>query len=255
MSLNNKAVILTGGSGGIGQMVTAELVAHGARVTIVDRQAPPRPTAEYVEGDLGSVEGISAVTAKLAARPCDILINLAGIQHFGLFDCQSPAQIQASYFVNLMAPVLLTRAVLPGMKQRGAGQIVNIGSIFGSIAFAHFTAYSSTKAGLRGFSEALRRELNGSGIEVTYIAPRAVKTPLNTAAVLKFAAATKMNMDEPAYVAAKIVDSIARHRKDVYIGFPESLFVRINSLMPRVVDAALSGGDRCAREILAAPIV
>ncbi|MCB2109040.1 MAG: SDR family oxidoreductase [Rhodobacteraceae bacterium] len=251
MSLSSKSVVLTGGAGGIGQLVSAKLVEYGAHVTIIDPLPPKRPLADYIEGDLGTVAGIGTVRDALAQRPCDILINLAGIQHFGLFESQPPAQIEATYIVNLLAPVLLTHAVLPAMKRRASGQIVNIGSIFGSIAFAHFVTYSSTKAGLRGFSEALRRELKGSGIDVTYIAPRAVKTALNSGPVMQFAKATKMNMDAPETVAGKIVAAIVGRRKDVYIGFPESLFVRVNSLVPRVVDAALSGGDKCARKILA----
>jgi len=135
------------------------------------------------------------------------------------------------------------------MKARGRGHIVNIGSVFGSINFAHFVTYSSAKAGLRGFSEGLRREVAGSGIDVTYVAPRAVRTPFNGDDVLRLAAATRMNMDEPEAVAKRILRAISRHEKDVYIGFPESLFVRLNALMPRLVDVALASDDRKARAL------
>ena len=76
--------------------------------------------------------------------------------------------------------MLLVRQLLPEMVARGDGRIVNVGSTFGSIGFAWFAAYSASKFGLRGFSEALRRELDGTGVTVTYVAPRAVK-PLSTA--------------------------------------------------------------------------
>jgi short-subunit dehydrogenase len=151
--------------------------------------------------------------------------------------------------VNLIAPVILTQAVLPKMKARGRGHIVNIGSTFGAINFAHFATYSSSKAGLQGFSEALRREIDGQGIDVTYVAPRAVKTPLNTEKVMQFAAITKMNMDSPEYVVAKIIEAISARKKDVYIGFPESLFVRINAIFPAVVDKALVANDKKARTL------
>ena len=82
--------------------------------------------------------------------------------------------------VNLVAPAALCCACLPFMKRRNSGQIVNIGSIFGSIPLAHFAAYSSAKSGLRAFSEALRRELADTKIAVTYIAPRAVRTGMLT---------------------------------------------------------------------------
>ncbi len=115
-----------------------------------------------------------------------------------------------------------------------------MGSTFGSIAFACFASYSASKFALRGFSEALRREVKGTGVSVNYIAPRAIKTPFNTEAVYKMAKVVGMNMDEPKWVAEKIVQSIKKEAKDVYLGFPEKLFVRINAILPRVVDKALA---------------
>jgi short-subunit dehydrogenase len=153
------------------------------------------------------------------------------------------------YMVNLVAPVQLARVVLPVMKQRGSGQIVNIGSIFGSIGYPHFATYSSAKAGLRGFSEALRRELHGTGIDVTYIAPRAVRTGLNNGAVMRFVEMAKMAADEPEIVAARIVRAIAQRKKDVFIGAKEGVFVRINGLMPRLVDAAVTADTAKARTL------
>ena len=173
-----------------------------------------------------------------------------GIQHFGMLDMQSPEQVSLMAQVNLVAPMLLTQSVLPAMKKRNSGQIVNIGSIFGSIAFAHFVTYSATKAGIKAFSESLRRELADSGITVTHIAPRAVRTPLNNEKILQLAARTKMAMDAPELVAKRMIDAIESDAKDVYIGFPESLFVRINALLPRIVDGALAKNDRIAKEIL-----
>jgi short-subunit dehydrogenase len=130
------------------------------------------------------------------------------------------------------------------MLARGTGLIVNLGSIFGSIGFAWFASYSASKYALRGFSEALRRELHGTGVDVCYIAPRAVKTGLNSEAVYRMADATGMQMDTPEWVAKQIVRAIAGNSKDVYLGFPESLFVRINALLPRLVDLSLRGRNR-----------
>jgi short-subunit dehydrogenase len=156
--------------------------------------------------------------------------------------------------VDLVAPVLLARAVLPGMKARGRGQIVNIGSIFGSISYAHFVSYSSAKAGLRAFSEALRRELKDTPVAVTYIAPRAIATGLSRDRVIEFAKLSKMSLDDPDRVAARIVEAVIGRRKDVYLGLSENIFVRVNALLPRVVDAALAGNDRKAKQLfLSAP--
>ncbi|MGD9000603.1 MAG: SDR family oxidoreductase [Granulosicoccaceae bacterium] len=251
MSFEGKHIAISGGAGGMGRLLCHSFLQSGARVTVIDRveSLDMEGAVSLLQADLSTLEGIQKVANKLAGQDVDILINLAGLQYFGLFEQQPVEYVHCLYMVNLIAPVLLTQAVLPNMKSRGHGHIVNIGSTFGAINFAHFVTYSSSKAGLQGFSEALRRELDGQGIDVTYVAPRAVKTPLNTEKVMQFAAITKMNMDSPEYVVAKIIEAISARKKDVYIGFPESLFVRINAILPTVVDKALATNDKKARTL------
>jgi short-subunit dehydrogenase len=190
---------------------------------------------EIIDSTLATFQGI------------DILINLAGINPFGSFMQQDSALIQKTMEVNTIAPMLLTHDVLAEMHKQNSGQIVNIGSIFGSIAFAWFTAYSASKFALRGFSQAIRRELADTGIDVTYIAPRSVKTPINSEAVYEMAEAVKMNMDEPTDVAKQIVQAISSRKKECYIGFPESLFVRINAVFPGLVDNSLRKQNQQAK--------
>lgn len=245
MRFEGKRILLTGGSGGIGALVARRMRNEGGRVAILDR-ASPEEGFDYLAADLSSPQGLEEAAQAVSGEDWDVLINLAGIQHFGPVEAQAPEHLTASYMVNLVAPVRLTQAVLPSMKRRRCGQIVNIGSIFGSINFAHFASYSSAKAGLRGFSQALRREVAGGGIGVTYIAPRAVRTPLNSAAVLEFARLTGMNMDEPRCIARRITSAIRADRREVYFGFPESLFVRLNAIAPGLVDGALAANDRKA---------
>lgn len=250
MPFEDKRVLLTGGAGGLGTLIARQLESEGARVTVLDR-TPPAGGGAFMRHDLGSAPGLEAAAAEVAGRDWDVLINLAGIQHFGPFERQSPEHLTASYMVNLIAPVRLCQAVTPRMKARGVGQIVNVGSIFGSINFAHFVTYSSAKAGLRGFSQALRRELSGTGIDVTYVAPRAVRTALNSPAVMEFARLTHMNMDAPEAIAARIVAAVRTRKRDVYFGFPEALFVRVNALFPGLVDGALAANDRKAARLFA----
>mgnify|MGYP001818214156 FL=1 len=169
----------------------------------------------------------------------DILINLAGINAFTTFEPQSPESIEKIINVNTLAPMLMSHAVSPHMLARKKGQIVNVGSTFGSIGFPCFTAYSASKFALRGFSQSLRRELADSGIQVTYIAPRAVHTALNSPAVYEMAKQVKMNFDEPEFVANEIVKAVDAGKKEQYIGFPESLFARINGILPGMVDNSL----------------
>ena len=133
------------------------------------------------------------------------------------------------------------------MLEQNKGQIVNIGSMFGSIGFAYFTAYSTSKFGVRGFSQALRRELADTPITVTDLSPRAVKTPINTGPIMQMGDATKMNMDEPDAVARKIFKAIEADRKEAYFGYPESIFARLNGVLPGIVDNATRVQNRIAR--------
>jgi short-subunit dehydrogenase len=244
MRLRGRKAVVTGGSGDLGGRIAKLLLAEGARVTVMDRQPPALPAVNYIPCDLSTPNGLEAAARSLAETPCDLLINLAGAQYFGPAEGETPDQLVRTLNINLLAPMRLSQAVLPAMKAQGGGQLAFIGSIFGSINFAHFASYSSAKAGLRAYSQALRRELAGSGVDVTYVAPRAVKTAFNSEKVLQFAALTKMPMDDPDKVAARIVDAISTRRRDVYLGFPEALFVRLNALAPRLIDRALAPSDR-----------
>jgi short-subunit dehydrogenase len=254
MALTGKLVILTGGSGGLGQCVAAELLREGAGVTVMSRTwiSGGDNQARHVAVDLSTSDGIAEASTVVAREQPDILINMAGVQYFGPAESQSFEDMRDSYMVNLVAPAALCSACLPAMKRRNSGQIANIGSIFGSIPLAHFAAYSSAKAGLRAFSEALRRELAHTEVSVTFVAPRAMRTPMLSAAIRKYADLTGMNVDPPEFVAKGIVTAIKQRKKDVYIGFPERFFVRVNAVMPRLVDAAVASGDRKAVRLFTA---
>lgn len=251
MRLKGERILMTGGAGGLGSLIAGHVLKAGATLAVVDRAESLSYDARLIRGDLSSAEGVDAVARIVAGEPWDILINLAGIQHFGPFASQAPGAMLATYMVNLVAPAQLIGAVLPGMKERRKGRIVNVGSIFGSINFAHFVTYSSSKAGLHGLSQGLRRELAGSGVRIVYVAPRAVNTPLNSQLVQDFARETKMHMDDPRRVARRIVRAIVNCEREVFLGFPESFFVRLNALAPSLVDGALATNDRRAAKLFA----
>ena len=258
MKLNNTRVIITGASGGIGRHIAVQLAKKGAHVALVGRRHDAlmavhdeiKSVADVdvcvVPADLATSQGrqgmITHVRRSLGG--IDILINNAGVVDFHDFSEQDPAMIERIYQTNLIAPVQLAREVLPTMLEQERGRIVNVGSTFGSIAFAYFAAYSSSKFALRGFSEALRRELAGTGVGVTYAAPRAVRTAANSHAVFQMAEATGMHMDEPELVARFIVEALIKDKKNAYYGWPEKFFVRVNSLFPGLVDAALRKQNR-----------
>lgn len=253
MKTANARVVLTGAAGGLGQQIATELCHRGAVLGLIDlnptslsaleselnkiSQHTVYAVAADLTDDTARQQAVDEITQKLG--DIDILINCAGLNAFTAFTKQDSKFISKMMAVNTLAPMLLTHSIVPGMLKKGRGQIVNIGSTFGSIGFAWFSTYSASKFALRGFSEALRRELKGTGVNVSYIAPRAVRTAMNTDAMYDNASAIKMKFDEPDIIARKIVDAIENNVKDAYIGFPESFFVRLNSILPRLVDKAL----------------
>jgi len=256
MQVNGKRIILTGAAGGMGRHLAELLAGHEANCVLIDANAEALdrlcrdlPGAIALPADLSSAEHCDDAARQAIDRlgGIDILVNLAGLMSFCTYEHESISRLERLIQVNLIAPMALSRAVLPAMLAQEAGQIVNIGSMFGSIGFAYFSAYSASKFGLRGFSQALRRELADTNVSVTYVSPRAVKTPINTGAIMKMNAATKTAMDEPDVIANKILSAMEAGRKEAYLGFPESVFARLNGIWPALIDAAVRAQNRVAR--------
>ncbi|MBC2730797.1 SDR family oxidoreductase [Thiobacillus sp.] len=252
MNISGSTVLITGASGGIGGAIARELAWRGASLILVNRDGDRlERLATELRGSGGKVLALTGDIAQPGmpahlieqaleqAGAIDILINCAGVQNFGFFAQERAADTAMLFQVNTIAPIALVNAVLPHMLARGTGKIVNVGSIFGSIGFPCFASYSASKFALRGFSEALRRELAGTGVGVTYVAPRFTKTAFNRNVVARMASALKMNQDEPESVAASVIATIERDDRERYLGWPEKLFVRLNSVLPRLVDPSL----------------
>jgi short-subunit dehydrogenase len=257
--LRGRRVLLTGAASGIGRCIAQELAGRGAQLILLDREAAPLRelveeltrtgcTAHSIVQDLGELSALDKVWDEASAQegPPDALINNAGLLSFTPVEHEDPRRLELLFRVNVLAPMLLCRAAAASFRQRGRGHIVNVGSVFGSIAFAYFASYSATKFAIRGYTEALRRELADTDVRVTYVAPRATRTRLADT-FGRMAQAVGMRMDPPERVAARVVRALERDAADVYIGFPESLYVRLNGLWPRVVDRALRRQDRLAR--------
>lgn len=248
---DDRHVLMTGGRGGIGRPLADRLLAAGASVTAIGRgSGQDIDGVRYIRVDLAERLEVDALCEGLHAAPPDILINLAGVTAFCEYETQPVAQLEAMLQVNLLTPMRLAHAVLPGMLERGSGQIVNIGSVIGSIGLPHFAAYAATKSGLRGFSEALRREVAGRGVSVTHIAPRAVRTPMNHGAIDEFNQRVGTSQDRPEVVADRILRAIVRDESNVTVGFPEKLFVKVNALWPRMVDGTVIKNRQVSESIL-----
>ena len=263
MKLMNKRIILTGAAGGIGQPLALALASQGARLALVERNqqrldeicqkiADQNGFAVPILADLSNTEEVKNIVnrAYSSIGGVDMLINNAGIMDFIHFEHQDVERIELMITTNVTSPILLVRAVLPHFLAQGKGHIVNIGSAFGAIGFPHHATYCASKFALRGFSEALRRELMDSGIGVTYIAPRATRTALNNNATSQMLTATGANMDDPGDVADLIVKAIVLGRKEYSIGAAESFFARLNGIFPRLVDLGLKKQTRISRQFI-----
>lgn len=183
-----KRVLITGGSRGIGAACVRKFTDEGCAVAFVyrnDDSAADRISketgAQKIRADLGDPEQLKqvAVQAEALLGGIDVLINNAGISASGLLTDLSDATWAELSAVNLTAPVLLAREVLPGMIRRHAGSIVNIGSMWGKTGASFEVAYSTLKAGLRGFTMALAKEVGPSGITVNCVEPGVIDTDMN----------------------------------------------------------------------------
>ena len=248
MQLSASRVLLTGATGGMGRAIVAALCAQGAQVLVVGRQ--DQALQALVERNPDLVSCLQADLRHPADRAnvlrhaqqmggINLLINAAGINHFGLFENMQEQGIDDLITTNLSATLQLTHAMLPLLRSQPQSCVVNIGSTFGSIGYPGFSVYCATKFALRGFSEALRRELADTNVGVLYIAPRATRTEMNNAAVEAMNAELQVSMDSPELVAERLVQALDADLREVHLGFPERLFVRLNGLLPRLVDKAL----------------
>jgi NADP-dependent 3-hydroxy acid dehydrogenase YdfG len=163
------------------------LAAAGARVGVVARSAEALEAlaAEVdgwaIPGDLSQEAEIQRVLAEFRSRAGgdpDILVASAGVFTMASVEATGAAALDLNLSLNLRASALCVRGVLPGMRARGSGTLVQVGSVAGRKAFPANAAYSASKFGLRGFHEVLVEELRGSGIRATLLEPAATDTPL-----------------------------------------------------------------------------
>ena len=174
MQIAGKRVLVTGASRGLGEQLAIALGAKGARLALVARSAD---TIDKLAADLGGdgyacdladATAIDPLIERIAADgPIDALINNAGLDLTGKLTDLAADEIAQLFAVNLIAPVLLCRAVLPSMQRQGSGNIVNISSLAASNVLPGLAPYSSSKAGLSHFTAGLRAEVRGTPIKVT----------------------------------------------------------------------------------------
>ena len=189
MDWKGKVALVTGASSGIGAVTAQKLARQGLRVALVARRGERlQALAEEIGAAGGEARAIAADLTQEAERervatevrrtwgPVDVLVNNAGCGWYG-YSADMPWPIaQRLLQVNVEAVVHLTLLVLPEMRARGSGHIINVGSIAGSIPSQGVAMYSASKAFLDAFTTALYREMRGSGVRVSVIRPGAVTT-------------------------------------------------------------------------------
>ncbi|TKV69163.1 SDR family oxidoreductase [Marinobacter panjinensis] len=243
MRLHDRVFLLLGGTGGIGKALVDPLVRSGARVIVASRHPE----------NLGHREGVSVVHLDLAAGDLDQqlvrlseaypdidgVIHCAGQNRFAGLAAMEVSELDAQLTVNLRSAMLVARHFVPRFNKAGSGALVFVGSTFGSIGFPGYTAYCATKFGLRGFTEALRRELADTAVQVVYVAPRATATEMNPEEVNELNRALGNSVDTPETVASQILEAMKHDDRRRFLGWPEKLFVVINGVLPRIVDKAI----------------
>lgn len=244
-------VLLTGAGGGIGRAMGRALREAGAAVMGTGRASPPPPGLgiEWLRADLGDDTGPEAVAEAAADWGANVVIHGAGLPCFGPLESATPERMEAVLRTNLLAPMRLTRALLPHLRRQPRAQLVFVGSALGRIGLPGFSVYGASKAGLHGFAEALRRELAGSAVRVQTLAPRSTRTGFNDAAVEAYNRATGAASDPPEAVAAALLALIESEAAERFVGFPERLAVRVNGALGPLLD----GGFGKHRRSLAPP--
>lgn len=247
--LKNKTILLTGANGGIGTEIAKLLSEQGAMLILVGLNQPELEALNHqlggkhavVEADIASEQGRQSILSVCEQDNInlDIVLNNAGVGQFSLLADMNETAVTRIIDINLTSTILLSQALLPLLLARPRAEIINIGSILGSIGFPGSTVYCASKFGIRGFTEALRRELLDTSISVRYFAPRATKTAINNDDVVSMNNELGTKMDAAEHVAKQLVSFLKESTSNKFLGFPENLFIRINSILPGIVDKSI----------------
>ncbi|UAK37966.1 SDR family oxidoreductase [Gordonia bronchialis] len=251
--MTQQTVLVTGATSGIGAEVARQMVARGHRVFGTSRNpdavADPIPGVTYVRLDNADYASADACAAEVGA--VDILINNAGESQAGALEDTPMSAIEDLFRVNVFGPIALTKAVLPGMRERRHGTVIMVGSMLSSFPVAFRSNYAATKSALKAFALASRRELAPYGIRVISVEPGTIATGIGDrrsiyigddspykAEYQTLAAATRRNEDagiSGASMAEQIVEAaLAEHPKPFYArGNRAPIVFALRRLLPR----------------------
>jgi len=257
MKMAGARVVVTGASRGIGAGLATELAARGAQVVLVARsQADIEARATELGGraypaDLADAAAIEPLVRAIEADgPIDVLVNNAGVDLTGALVDLEPERILQLLAVNLAAPMLLSRAVIPGMRGRGRGHIVNVSSLAGTNALPGLAPYSTSKAGLSHFTAALRAECKGTGITTTLAEIGPIESSMMEslhshpatdralARLRQLRLAVELDME---HVVRGLADAIEHERRHIRLPKRNALFPILSESPRRITELLLAG--------------
>lgn len=259
--LTGKTALVTGAARGIGRAIAVRLAQKGMRLALADRDvaglAAVRRQVDRLGADaivlpcdLARADSVDQLAARLLDHSggVDLLVNNAGVAHHGPTDRSEPAAQERLIAVNFLAPIRLTRALLPSLLIRPEAHVVFVSSVLGLTPMPRVAAYCGTKSGLIGYAGALRAEYGRSGLGVTTLCPGFVRTPL-----IEEASQTPTGRRPPAALCVSVdrvarcaVRGIERNQRMVVVD-PVGRWVRIGmAMMPGPIDwmYALGRGKR-----------
>lgn len=221
-------VVITGASAGIGRALALEYARHGARLTLIARRRAlleelaraAGGSPHLVEKDLADPDRAADFLpeAEAAHGPVDVLINNAGVQTVERLDRISPADADRMLVLNLQTPLRLAMAVLPGMRARGSGTVVNVASAAAYAPMRGMVHYAASKAGIARGSELMRIELRGSGVNVVTVYPGYIRTEMGDTAYEKFDLPLLARLYRPGdadVLARKVREAVEKQRARV----------------------------------------
>ena len=268
VSFEGRTVLLTGGSRGLGLVLARQFLREGARVILCAREevelARARDELESAGGevlalpcDVSDRVQVEALVAQVHERfgAVDVLVNNAGIIQVGPLESMTEEDFDEAMDVHFWAPLYTTLAVLPEMKRRGWGRIVNISSIGGKVSIPHLVPYSASKFALVGLSDGLRAELAQDGILVTTVCPSLMRTGSPPNAFFKgnheaeyawfllgdSLPGMSMNAER---AARKIIEACRRGDAEALVGMPAKMAAVMRTLAPNLTAALLAYMNR-----------
>ncbi|WP_085297190.1 SDR family oxidoreductase [Cognaticolwellia mytili] len=239
--------ILTGATGGIGQAIAKQLSEKGYPLVLVGRNIDKlKMLGNQIPGEYQLITcdiANDADRANLIAKSfhneeASVLINNAGISNFSTFNQVSDNDINNVLTTNLLSTMQITHAFL-NKRSVQKSTIINVGSTLGSIGFPGYSLYCASKFGLKGFSEALSREVANTNTRICYLAPRATDTSINSNNVIGMNKALGSKIDSPEMVAKELIYLLEGKKNRRFIGWPEKFFARLNGVFPELVDLSM----------------